>query len=196
MSSGSSTSILCNQENFLLKANGYIINQALPDLFIPAEKDFGRPKNGIFIAIPEILKENVTDISPIHGKIQAATIKTKNSKIMIINSYFRPGSSTNMDPELEELIAVNNSLLMNYQFDDVIWMGEINADFCRNAKHVWKIETYLNYTKLVKAWDSFQIDFTHESEKDKTTLPCSIDHFFWNKKMKQQYIGSKCFAFT
>ena len=41
MSSGSSTTILCNQENFLLKANGYIIKQALPDhhiLFKPAEK--------------------------------------------------------------------------------------------------------------------------------------------------------------
>ena len=71
MSSGSSTTILCNQENFLLKANGYIIKQALPDhhiLFKPAEKDYleGRPKNGMFIAIPEIMKENVTDISPGH----------------------------------------------------------------------------------------------------------------------------------
>ena len=53
---------------------------------------------------------------------------------------------------------------MNYQFDDVIWMGDINADFCRNTKHVWRIETYLNDKKLVKAWDSFQIDFTHEFE--------------------------------
>ena len=49
MPSGSSTTILCNQENFLLKANGYIIKQALPDhhiLFKPAEKDYleGRPK--------------------------------------------------------------------------------------------------------------------------------------------------------
>ena len=44
------------QENFLLKVNGYIIKQALPDhhiLFKPAEKDYleGRPKNGMFIAI-------------------------------------------------------------------------------------------------------------------------------------------------
>ena len=42
MSSGFSTTILCHQENFLLKANGYIIKQALPHhyiLFKPAEKD-------------------------------------------------------------------------------------------------------------------------------------------------------------
>ena len=94
MSSGSSTTILCNQENFLLKANGYIIRQTLPDhhiLFKPAEKDYleGRPKNGMFIAIPDVMKVNVADIPPCHWRIQAALIKKNNSKIMIINSYFR-----------------------------------------------------------------------------------------------------------
>ena len=60
----------------------------------------------------------------------------------------------------------------------------INADFCRNTKHVWRIETYFNDTKLVKAWDSFQIDFTHVFEKDKTTFTCNIDDFF-ERKIKQ-----------
>ena len=115
---------------FSLESDWFIINQALPDhhiLFKHAEKDYleGRPKNGMFIAIPGIMKENVTDISPIHWRIQAAIIKTKNSGIMIINSYipYDSKSPTNIDPELEELIAVIKSLLLNYQFDDVIWMG-------------------------------------------------------------------------
>ena len=48
--------ILCNQEKFLLKANGYMIEHALHGyhiLFKPAEEEFldGRPKNGMFIAI-------------------------------------------------------------------------------------------------------------------------------------------------
>ena len=99
MTSGSSTTILCNQENFLLKANGYIIKQALPDhhiLFKPAEKEYleGRPKNGMFIAIPDVMKENVTDISPSHWRIQEALIKKKNSKIMIINSHFPQDSKS------------------------------------------------------------------------------------------------------
>ena len=55
-------------------------------------------------------------------------------------------------------------------------MGGINADFCRNTKHMWRIETYLNDKKLVKAWDSFHIDFPHEFEKDETTFTCNIDH--------------------
>ena len=103
-SSGSSTTILCNQENFLLKANGYIEIQALPD-------------HGMFIAIPEVMKESVTDISPSHWRIQTAIIKKKNSEIMIINSYFPQDSkSTTNTAELKPLLAVINSLLMNYNF--------------------------------------------------------------------------------
>ena len=156
MSSGSSTAILCNQENFLLKANGYIIKQALPDehiLFKPAEKDYleGRPKNGMFIDVPDVMKENVADISPSHWRIQAALIKKKNSKIMIINSYFPQDSNslTTLDPQLEELIAA---------------------------------------IKLVKAWDSFQIDFTHEFEKDQMTFTCNIDYFFWNTNLNNKVL--------
>ena len=84
------------------------------------------------------MKENITNISPTYWRIQAAIIKKKNSKIMIINSYFPQDlkSLATLELQLEELIAAINSLLMNYQFDDVIWMGDINADFCRNTKHV------------------------------------------------------------
>ena len=89
---------------------------------------------------------------------------------------------------LEELIAAVNSRLMNYQFDDMIWMRDINADFCRNTKHVWRIKTYLNDTKLVKALDSFQIDFTYEFEKDQTTFTCNIDHFFWNANLSNKLL--------
>ena len=53
--------ILCNQENVLLKSNGYIIEQSLPELHIifkPATKVFldGRPKNRMFIKISKQLR--------------------------------------------------------------------------------------------------------------------------------------------
>ena len=68
--SGSSYSILCNQENFLLQGNSYKINQCLKDahvIFKSAIKnshDNGRPKNGMFIAVPLEMKEYVLDVSP------------------------------------------------------------------------------------------------------------------------------------
>ena len=67
-------------------------------------------------------------------------------------------------------------------------MVYINEDFCRYTKHAWRIEIYLNDTKLVKAWDSFQIDFTHEFEKDQTTFTCNIDYFFWNANLNNKVL--------
>ena len=43
-----------------------------------------------------------------------------------------------------------------------------------------ELKHILNDAKLAKAWDSFQIDFNHEFEKDQTAFTCNIDHFFWN----------------
>ena len=56
--------IILNQENFLLKNNGYLAKNTLPQhhlIMKPAIKDGfeGRPKNGMFIAVPSIMKENV-----------------------------------------------------------------------------------------------------------------------------------------
>ena len=53
--------MICNLENFILKKNAYVIEQTLPDckiFFKEAIKDGleGRPKNGMFIALPKCLK--------------------------------------------------------------------------------------------------------------------------------------------
>ena len=64
-------SIICNQENFILKGNEHLIQQSLPEhhlFFKQAKKDHfnGRPVYGMFIAIPAKLKPYVTDVSPIN----------------------------------------------------------------------------------------------------------------------------------
>ena len=78
---GDKLPILCNQENFVLRGNSYKINQSFPNyhcIIKPAMKethDKGRARNGMFIAIPEILKNCVNDVSPDFLGIQAITIK-------------------------------------------------------------------------------------------------------------------------
>ena len=63
---GDQTTILCNQENFILKENVYKLRQAFPNhqlLINPAvKKDLsqGRPSNGMFIAFPSSIKNQVT----------------------------------------------------------------------------------------------------------------------------------------
>ena len=66
--------ILCNQENFLLKANSYKARQCFPDakmIFKGATKESfeGRPKNGMFIVIPKELKSMAEDVSPHHWRV-------------------------------------------------------------------------------------------------------------------------------
>ena len=62
----------------------------MPDfhiIFKPAIKDHleGRPKNGMFIALPSNLKGNVEDISPNNSRIQAILLETESKNIMIVN---------------------------------------------------------------------------------------------------------------
>ena len=92
---------LCNQENFLLRASSYKICRTFPDhhcIINPAIKishDKGRAKNGMFIAVPNSLKNQVEDVSPGHWRIQAVTISMVSSTILLINSYFPTDPKTN-----------------------------------------------------------------------------------------------------
>ena len=72
---GSSIPIICNQENFLLKSNSWKINNTLPGFRIfvkPAVKvneDYGRHRNGMFIAIPQNLNIDIEDVSPDNWRV-------------------------------------------------------------------------------------------------------------------------------
>ena len=91
--------VLCNQENFLLQGNRYLAKKCLPDarlVFKNAVKDNfeGRPKNGMFIAIPDVIKQQVNDVSPAHWRIQAIILSTSRNRILLINFYFHTDPKT------------------------------------------------------------------------------------------------------
>ena len=82
--------IICNQENFLLKHNEYLARQILPGhhlIFKPATKDGfeGRPKNGMFTAVPKSLKEKTKEVSPNSDRIQSVVIDD-GIKTLLINT--------------------------------------------------------------------------------------------------------------
>ena len=120
---GDKIPILCNQENFLLKGSCYKINQAIDGFhcFInPAVKqshDKGRPKNGMFIAVPEILKNKIEDVSPDFWRLQALIIKNLNGSIMLINSYFPVDQRTQTfnEEELLETLEIIRQLIHEKQ---------------------------------------------------------------------------------
>lgn len=188
--------ILCNQENFLLHSNRYKVKQCLPNariIFKKAVKENlsgGRPMNGMFIAVPDEIKEYVTDVSPSHWRVQAITLATPTNKILIINSYF-PTDPKILEFDTCELLstlsAINSVLEIN-DFDSVIWTGDINADFIRQTKFTDIMENFIDEKSLMKSWEKFVIDFTHSFECDDNCYVSTLDHFFWSQNMSSSII--------
>ena len=119
---GDNIPILCNQENFILKANVYRIFQSVPGFYFfinPAIKDShdrGRPRNGMFIGIPEYIKSFVKDVSPNHWRVQAVIIENHQSRTLLINTYFpfdkREGRNDEADnDDLIETISIINNVI-------------------------------------------------------------------------------------
>ena len=116
--------ILCNQENFPLQNNGYKVRWCLTDSHIffkrvVMESTYGRPKNGIFIAVPKEIKENVKDISPNHWRTQAVIVHTLECDILVINSYF-PTDPKTQNIDVADLLSILNT----NKFDHVVWAGD------------------------------------------------------------------------
>ena len=190
--------ILCNQENFTLKGNCYIIRKALPDCHImikPASKDCleGRPKNGMFVAIPAYLRSKAKYISPNCSRVQAILLHTDNETLMIINTYFPTDPRTaryQVDSELEDVLAAIENVIDTYQCNNVMIAGDLNTDFLRKNGRVNRVETFLLSKSLESSWKRFKVDYTHEFEMNEITYTSTIDHVLWNECFSQNVINA------
>ena len=172
-----------------MKGNSYKVSQCLKDarvIFKEATKELldGRPKNGMFIAVPSDLKAYVTDVSPHHSRVQAIVLSMK-TKILIINSYF-PTDPKTADFDTTELLSTLSaikSVMKDNDFNDVVWCGDINADFVRNTSFTTTVDRFVKENSLKSAWENFPVDFTHTFERDDRTFTSTLDHFFWNEQL-------------
>ena len=178
-------SILCNQENFLLKGNNYKVTQCLPNarvIFKETIKDCfeGIPKNGMFVAIPQDIKEFALDVSPTHWRVQAIILSTPSNKVLIINTCFPTDQRMNEfdTADLFSTLSAMNSVLMENEYDSVIWGGDINADFVRDTVFTSNIIRFVEEKSFAKTWDKYPFDFTHVFEREKQTYTSTLDHFF------------------
>ena len=105
-----------------------------------------------------------SDVSPDFWRVQAAILKFKSMKILIINSYFPVDPRTNIadDTELLETLQYIRTTLLNNEFHHVIWAGDINVDFLRGTNHVSLVSDFLKEFSLLLSWEHFTADFTHE----------------------------------
>ena len=199
---GDKIPILCNQENFILKNNSYRLFQAIPgfQFFInPAVKnvqDCGRPRNGMFICVPDSIRSSVTDVSPGHWRVQAIVIKSNHSRTLIINTYFPTDTrqmhenQQNESDELAETLSNIQNVIRNTECDNVVWAGDINADFRRNTRHCSTVMESVMETNLAVTWDRFHVDFTHTFEREGTTHVSTLDHFFVSENLMSNVIDA------
>lgn len=185
--SGDSLPVICNQENFLLKSNEYFARNALPDhhiIFNPATKESldGRPINGMFVAVPDSIKEKVRDISPPSKRMQSLMFNFDTCKILLINTYFPTDPKTNNfdDTDLYVLLSQIRGVIADNDFDQVIVTGDLNTDFKRNTRFVNIVREFVSELNLCKSWDNHPIDFTHVTELNGNTYTSTIDHFLYN----------------
>ena len=185
-------------KHFILRGNSYKISQALPCSHIvvkPAVKEShtkGRPRGGLFIAVPDYFKNNIQDASPSYWRLQAVLIKTQGSTILLINSYFPVDPRTmNIDEnELSEVFQNIRNIILQNDFSSFLLCGDINCDFLRNTGHVRCVNSFLDEFTLLKSWDTFDVDFTHCHEAEDTVHLSTLDHFFWNEEFSDQVIDS------
>ena len=189
--------ILCNQENFLLRNNCYKARQCLTDSHIyfkeaVMESSYGRPKNGMFIAVPKEIKENVMDVSPDQWRTQAILVNTVNCKILVINSYFPTDPKTHdFDAaDLLSTLATINDVLNTNNFDHIVWAGDLNADFRRNNNFTQVIDQFIEKMNLFKSWDKYHIDFTHTTENNERTFLSILDHFCWSADIENNIVDA------
>ena len=176
------------QQNFILHGNRFKINQCLPKsriYFKKAVKDSmdGRPKNGMFIAVPNEIIEFVADVSPNHWRVQAITLQAPSNRLLIINSYFPndPKTSEFDTSELLTTLSAINSVMEGNDFDNIIWTGDINADFIRNTQFTNIIDRFIDENSLHKSWDKFTIKYTRICDIDGHSHTSTLDHFFWSE---------------
>ena len=188
--------IILNQENFLLRNNGYLARNALPEhhlLLKPAIKDGleGRPKSGMFIAVPLLLKESVKDVPVDSNRLQCAIVTLSGVRILIVNSYFPTAPRTNFDEhELLVLFAEIKMVIDENSFDHIVLGGDFNADFSRRTKFVTIVSEFMDQLDVNGSWSTFQADFSHVTEKDEKTYTSLIDHFFWDNSFSDRVVDA------
>lgn len=184
--------IICNQENFVLKSNMYMIKQTLPNfhvVFKPAVKqnlNAGRPKNGMFVAYPDDVIDKVTDISPKNPRIQCLLFQLNTCAILFMNVYFPTDNRSNeVNYELHNVLLDMKNLILSENYNQIIINGDVNCDFNRNTYHVSAISLFLEEFHLIDVWDMFPVEHTYIFNREGISYSSIIDHCFISTGLMQ-----------
>ena len=126
--------------------------------------DSRRPKGGLALLVPKVLRSNVTTIYCDNWRIQAAILSISNIKLLIINLYLPCDTQRGADSclELLETLSDIENLISNQNHYIMIQAGDWNAELSRPSNHVAHVTDYWRRNNLKSVCDD--IDFTHNEE--------------------------------
>ena len=77
---------------------------------------------------------------------------------MILHTYFSQDPKTRVLDAGDLLTTVEaiSSVLQNNDFKELIWTGDISADFSRATKFVQILRHFVEGNDLTKAWERFE----------------------------------------
>ena len=143
----------------------------------------------MFIAVPVQIKEHISNVSPKHWSVQAVTLRTPTSNLLIINTYF-PVDSQIHDFDTADLLSTLsaiNDVIKGNEFDIIVWIGDINADFSRQTRCTNMIESFIDQNEFSTLWDRFPTDFTHVYDINDVSHTSNIDHCIWSSDFTHVY---------
>ena len=180
------------QEHWLLKGNiSKIANLMSKDLVVSSIGAFkdniqvrrGRGKAGLSQIWHKSVDHLITKLTiPCTNRVQAVIVNL-NSKVLWLNTYFPgdPGVANFDETELRETLAGVKWAIENNDYDNILWCGDINADFVRNNQFTCAVNDFINKHQLNRAWLDFSVDYTFSSPANNSTS--TIDHFMLNKEL-------------
>ena len=130
----------------------------------------------MFIAIPKNNVLSIEDLSPDNYRIQAIRINM-GTPFLIINTYLPCDNYNDNINELVEILSIIRNVIDNSGVGQVIWTGDLNADFLRGTAHCVAIMDLIEELGLMIAWDKFKVDFTSMHNRGDQSYTSTIDHF-------------------
>ena len=77
------------------------------------------------------------------------------------------------------------SVLDENEYDDVVWAGDINAEFSLNTHYTNVIQSFVEEVSLLECWDKWPIDFSHHGELSGHSYTSILDHFFLSENISK-----------
>ena len=187
--------IFCIQEHFTMINNLYKLSKAFPNfsvLSVPAIKDCnvqdrGRPKGGLSIILPKVLRKSIKLIKSDYWRIQPILLTIGKMKYLIINTYF-PTDSKKPNDDCEELQTCRghiNSIINMNKFNHVWFVGDQNYEVSRNTNHVRMIKNMVEESNFYDLWSDYEVDFTYSFESENGhSVHTVLDHIFTLNRSK------------